>query len=303
MPRTSGTSISLRAGTVLAGAGALGLVWVGMPSAAAIVGGKPVGDGERPFVVQIQQRGDDGTWSHYCGGALVDSRVVVTAAHCAKWAEQGKVTIRVVLGRSDSGTGQGTVVTRKHFTVHSHPAFSTETNTDLGLVVLDTPARQRSASLPPLGARPEVGRVLRAAGWGRTDLNSEAKPTRLQEAALPVTEFDTEGGTWDKNFLCAGAPEVRVGPGDSGGPLFAPPSPGGTVAHGTGGTVAHRTGKAVVHGLVTGDTNTCPGLFTNLADPALWKPFRAVLAAKGLAHVIPAVTPGRATGKPQQNLR
>ncbi|MFH8989390.1 S1 family peptidase [Streptomyces sp. NPDC017940] len=265
------TSMGRRAGTALAGAGALGLVWTSVPSAAAIVGGKPVGDGERPFVVQLQQRDDDGSWSHYCGGALVDSRVVVTAAHCSKWAEQGKVTIRVVLGRSDATTDQGTVVTKDHFTVHSHPAFSTETNTDLGLIVLDSPARQKSASLPPLGAKPQAGRLLRAAGWGRTDLESEAKPTRLHETALPVTEFDTEGGTWDKNFVCAGTPERRVGPGDSGGPLFAPPS----------------RGKAVVHGLVSGDTNTCPGLFTNLSDPAVWKPFRKVLAAHGLSRVVP----------------
>ncbi|MEU3653526.1 hypothetical protein AB0E67_11970 [Streptomyces sp. NPDC032161] len=59
----------------------------------------------------------------------------------------------------------------------------------------------------------------------------------------------------------------------SGGPLFDPNASG--------------SDKAVVYGLVTGETNTCQGLFTNLADPAIWKPFRKPLASHGLSHVVP----------------
>ncbi|MER8234944.1 serine protease [Streptomyces sp. NPDC094049] len=263
--------MSRRTAASLAGIGAFGILGTVTPSASAIVGGAPVADGARPYVVQIEQQGADGTWSHYCGGALIDSRVVATAAHCSMWAERGKVKIRLVLGRSDSASSAGTVLTDERFTVHSHPEFSVATNSDLGLIVLDRPVRQTSAVLPPLGAEPRPGRVLRAAGWGRTDLGDPAKPSRLHEAALPVKKFDDEGGVWDKNFLCAGTDTVRVGPGDSGGPLFAP----------------KVSGKAVVYGLVTGDTNTCSGLFTNLTDPSLWKPFRAPLASHGLSHVIP----------------
>ncbi|MEU5271853.1 serine protease [Streptomyces hygroscopicus] len=241
------------------------------PSASAIVGGEPVADGERPFVVQIEQYGADGTWSHYCGAALVDSRVVATAAHCATPAEQGRVRIRLVLGRADASTSGGTVVTSDHFSVHGHPAFDTTTNTDLGLIVLDRPVDQPPAALPPLEAKLRPGRLVRAAGWGRTDLDDPDKPSRLQEAELPVNEFDTEGGIWDKEFICAGTAERRVAPGDSGGPLFD----------------TKASGETVVYGLVTGDTNTCAGLFTNLADPAIWKPFRDLLASQGLGHVIP----------------
>ncbi|MCX4966981.1 serine protease [Streptomyces sp. NBC_00654] len=268
-------SMSRQAVTALATAGAFGIMCtVAAPSASAIVGGNPVADGKRPFVVQIEEQGADGAWSHFCGGALIDSRVVATAAHCAKLAVQGKIKIRIVLGRADSSTPGGTVVTDDHFSVYSHPTFSTLTNTDLGLIVLDRPADQAGASLPPLQTKPQPGRLLRAAGWGRTDLADPDKPSRLREAALPVTELDTEEGTWDKQFICAGTAKSRVAPGDSGGPLFDPN--------------ASRSGKAVVYGLVTGETNTCQGLFTNLADPAIWKPFREPLASHGLSHVIPA---------------
>ncbi len=255
----------------LVGVCTIGSVFTLAPSASAIVGGVPVADGERPFAVQIEQRGEDGAWSHYCGAVLIDSRVVATAAHCAKFAEQGKLTIRLVVGRADSNAPGGTVVTSDRFSVYSHPEFDTTTNTDLGLIVLDSPVSQARAMLPSLGTTLRPGHLVHAAGWGRTDLDDQAKPSRLQEAQLPVQKFDTEGGVWDKEFICAGTAESRVAPGDSGGPLFA--------------MKAH--GKAVVYGLVSGDTNTCTGLFTNLAAPDIWKPFRAPLASHGLGHVIP----------------
>lgn len=264
--------LNRRAAAALAGVGVLGVGIAAAPSASAVVGGTPVADGQRTFVVRIEQQGDDGKWAHFCGAALIDSRVVATAAHCAIPAAQGKVTIRLVVGRADTNTPGGTVVTKDRFTVYGHPKFSTLTNTDLGLIVLDRPVGGQVAGLPRLEEKLKPGRMLRAAGWGRVNLEDPAKPSRLREARLPVTAFDTEGGIWDKEFICAGTPDSRIGPGDSGGPLYA----------------AEGARKPVVYGLVTGDTNTCQGLFTNLADPAVWEPFRAPLAGHGLGHVVPA---------------
>lgn len=43
-----------------------------------IVGGEDAKDGEFPFIVSIQ----DNARTHTCGGSLLDSTTVLTAAHC-----------------------------------------------------------------------------------------------------------------------------------------------------------------------------------------------------------------------------
>lgn len=44
----------------------------------AIVGGVPAVAGDFPFIVSLQKNG-----AHFCGGSLLDSTTVLTAAHCA----------------------------------------------------------------------------------------------------------------------------------------------------------------------------------------------------------------------------
>lgn len=146
----------------------------------------------------------------------------------------------------------------------------------MGLIVLNRPVNKaRTAALPPPGiilkARPfPTGRRVGAYQIRRS--GQQAVAHARSEAA--VKKFDTKEGTWDTRFICAGTTKTRVGAGDSGEPLFDPKASG-------------ASGKTVVYGLVTGETNTCSGLFTNLADPAIWKPFRAPLASYGLGHLIP----------------
>ncbi|MFE7135101.1 S1 family peptidase [Streptomyces sp. NPDC057638] len=262
-----------RAAVCVAGIGAFATVLTSAPTASAIVGGTPVPDGKWPFVAQIeQQRVSGGAWSHRCGAVLIDQRVVATAAHCLN-PDPGKDRIRLVLGRTDTQAAGGTVITSDRLSVYRHPAFTTQTNTDLALLVLDRPVRQKTAALPPTRTRPQPGQLLHAVGWGYTlPDDSSSLPTRLREAVLPVNAFDTENGVWSEEFICAGTQDKRVMGMDSGGPLFS----------------VTKSGKAVVRGLVTGATETCTGLFTNLADPVIWKPFREPLASHGLAHVLPS---------------
>lgn len=53
-----------------------------------IVGGVEASAGEFPYIVSLQQGG-----SHFCGGSLYSSTVVITAAHCSTGISPSQVTV------------------------------------------------------------------------------------------------------------------------------------------------------------------------------------------------------------------
>ena len=60
----------------------------------SIVGGTAASAGDFPFIASLQVRG-----GHYCGGSIINSDTIVTAAHCSVPSEIGAVSaLRVRLG-------------------------------------------------------------------------------------------------------------------------------------------------------------------------------------------------------------
>lgn len=54
------------------------LSWLGFPEG-QIVGGKDAPVGKFPHQVSLRQNGN-----HFCGGSIIDSRHILTAAHCVE---------------------------------------------------------------------------------------------------------------------------------------------------------------------------------------------------------------------------
>lgn len=60
-----------------------------IPGDGKIVGGEPASEGDFPYIVSLQQGG-----SHFCGGTLIDSTTVVTAAHCSDGQDPAASQVR-----------------------------------------------------------------------------------------------------------------------------------------------------------------------------------------------------------------
>ncbi|KNG51985.1 trypsin precursor [Stemphylium lycopersici] len=188
----------------------------------SIVGGTAASAGEFPFIASLHVGG-----GHYCGGSIINSDTIVTAAHCSVPSEIGPVSgLRVRLGSLSKSSG-GTFVGVSR--VISHPNYRTNSQDyDVAIWKLSTPVSAGGniayASLPSAGSDPSAGTSLTVAGWGALR-ESGGSPNALQKVSVPVvsrTECRASyGSTITNNMFCAGfaAGGKDSCQGDSGGPI------------------------------------------------------------------------------------
>ena len=120
-----------------------------------------------PWQISIQFRGIDG--AHYCGGSVLDSKTIVTAAHCTdKSAEDySKWTIRA--GDTNKMEGQRIQIAQ----VIIHPDWDPEMiRNDIAIIKLSEPLTLdetvQPICLPPGELELEDGADCFASGWGAT---------------------------------------------------------------------------------------------------------------------------------------
>jgi Trypsin len=222
-----------------------------------VVGGVPATPTDNPFQVALLTKSiannDD---AQYCGGSLVRSNFVVTAAHCSDFVSANEV--QVLTGTQDL---DGTGVRRDVLKITIHPAWNPSTmdsdvavwqlSSDATGIVLATLATEDGA----------VGDDLLATGWGATEAGPP--PIHLQAVLVPLVseencnDEDSYNGDVTDTMLCAG---LDVGgqdtcQGDSGGPLTR--GPGNTVLTGL-----------TSWGIGCADPNFF-GVYTRVSNPAI----------------------------------
>ncbi|MCD9195192.1 S1 family serine peptidase [Streptomyces albireticuli] len=204
-----------------------------LPSPAhAIIGGDQVKAGDFIFAAYLRVGNSDS-----CGATVLDSRNVLTAAHCASLlGPVPRTDLTVYFGvRQVSGSRIDAAARRDPFLpgdVIVHENYWGPLNrfhNDIALIRLRRPLPLetigvQAATLPEQGSGPAPGSPVTVAGWGATNPNGTMPAAVLRSVTVPVIERTAckppdRLGVDDGQF-CAGEAGVAKATcaGDGGGP-------------------------------------------------------------------------------------
>ncbi|KAM4700143.1 chymotrypsin-like elastase family member 1 [Discoglossus pictus] len=192
-----------------------------------VVGGTNSAKNAWPWQISLQYLSGS-SWYHTCGGSLIRTNWVLTAAHCVDRV----VSFRVVLGEHNLSSNDGTEQIIAVNQIIKHANWNTNNvaaGYDIAVLRLASNAVLNSyvklASLPADGTVLANNYACTITGWGRTSTGGSL-PSILQQAPLPVVAHSTcstssyWGSTVKTTMVCAGGNGVQSGcNGDSGGPL------------------------------------------------------------------------------------
>merc|ERR1719234_2231211 len=187
-----------------------------------IVGGQETNEHEYPWQVGIVSRNSRSPW---CGGTLISSTHVLTAAHC--FEDESASSIWVLLGEHNVADNDFTRVDVAEIIKHPDYKPDPNYNNDYAILRLEnrvTFSNKVSPACLPNDLRETYAGVLATVtGWGTLSSGGN-QPTALQEVDVTVTtnaECDSAYGSITKNMICAADSGKDSCQGDSGGPLIA----------------------------------------------------------------------------------
>ena len=233
-----------------------------------IIGGETATEGAWPWMVSLENRdiSDSPFFASFCGGSLIASDWVLTAAHCAVEVTTKNLQVRVGGYDLSSAATAGTAVAVDRILVH--PGYNPATyDQDLALLHLVTP--QSSQTLAPISYSGmnnlAAGTSLTVMGWGATRATTPYDyPYVLRQVTVPLIADSlcqsSYPGEISENMFCAGAMAGGKDScyGDSGGPIIQGNNADSALQV---GVVSWGDGCAVAGS---------PGVYTRLANYLDW---------------------------------
>ena len=188
-----------------------------------IIGGSNASRGEFPEFAQIFIDGQDGFLYAICGGTLITSNKVMTAAHCSLQPTSLYYAIPNFYSFNDSLAGKFINVSAKKV----HPSYNSSTfDYDIAVLTLSSSVNSPKAKLYA-GTTSLTGKTSTVIGTGLLNSSTQTTPTVLRKVNTPVTSNSIcnsvfGAGTITNRMICAGFTNNGLGAcnGDSGGPLW-----------------------------------------------------------------------------------
>ncbi|XP_055599853.1 chymotrypsin-2-like [Uranotaenia lowii] len=186
-----------------------------------MAGGQDAPEGDFPYQVSLRLGG-----IHYCGGAILNQRWIITAASCASGVAPS--ALEIVAGTYSLSNG-GTSHTADRIVIHPNFEIESLTN-DVAVVRVRQPFIISSSVLALQMGRDRMSISYGAivSGWGRAGMDSPAISDRLQYHATNIitnTECQArmESPYYERindSVMCTSNPEgVGICLGNAGGPL------------------------------------------------------------------------------------
>ncbi|KAG8187277.1 hypothetical protein JTE90_019166 [Oedothorax gibbosus] len=203
-----------------------------------VVGGQEAERGGWPWMAVVFVEKRNGNWSPDCGGALVTTRHVITAAHCVV-SGRGSATmnprqLRVRLGAHDLRlNSEPDAIEVGVDAVRRHEQFDPRTyKNDITVLRLSRPVRFtdkiQPVCLPYDSLRTDdlTSKTSTVTGFGTTSFNGAASDV-LMEVSFDITDQEECRRAYERElnitdvYLCAGTADGSKDScqGDSGGPL------------------------------------------------------------------------------------
>jgi secreted trypsin-like serine protease len=194
-----------------------------------IIGGVTVPQDTYPWAAALLSASQpDAFQAQFCGGSLIASRWVLTAAHCVADFSANGVEVAVGIEDLTQITPNDRVPVAN---IYLHPDYDDITqDNDIALLELTSAVNNTMLVLAD-GALMETianGDPMTIIGWGSTSEITYTPPQQLQEAEVFLVDFATCNGSSSyngdltSNMICAGIPDIGgkdTCQGDSGGPM------------------------------------------------------------------------------------